>query len=223
MNQQVKRTPFPQGKLLDFFRHFDPTRPQHVEGVRRLERSLRDSAPDLLTDEAFWVSGWRTATKPPAPLKPKTFSVGSQDKIKLQSQHNSVSCGQTSCAMAINALTGKDLDDFGFNARHGFELLEGLRAECPHWEWWDQGNIGPDNWDDLEACLRAGGLAIAAGNGPLFSASGRGHIVCVYKLTDQLVAFADPNGGLFRSVTRKEWEGAVQHPQGNFLFLSKPR
>lgn len=56
---------FAEGKLLDFFKFYDPSRPQHVEGVRRLERSLREKAPELLSDDAYWVQGWRTAPTEP--------------------------------------------------------------------------------------------------------------------------------------------------------------
>lgn len=218
---------FEPGKLLDFFRYFDPKKPQHVEAARRLERSLRDKAPELLNDEAFWVKAFRTQAK----TEPKQFAASVIGKVRPQAQHNSVSCGQTSCAMAINALTGKNLTDQDFNARYGFGLMAGLRKECPSWEWWDAGDIGPEQWDDVEACLRAGGVPIAAGNGPHFSASGHGHIMAILALRGELVTVADPNGnanpdgsgrGFFRDVTRKQWEQAGRHPDGNFLYLCKP-
>lgn len=56
---------FPSGKLQDFFKFYDPSRPQHVQAVRDLEGHLRKVAPKLLTDEADWVKNWR---KKPAPV-----------------------------------------------------------------------------------------------------------------------------------------------------------
>ena len=210
---------FDPGKLMDFFRFFDPTRPQHTEAVRRFERSLLEKAPELLNDLAYWVQAWRT---PPTP-KPRTPQTGGPIvvKVKPQYQHSGDSCGRTACAMAIVALTGKPFTDESFGAKYGPALLLGLQRECPGWEWWDQGDVGPDQWDDLEACLRAGGVAVAAGNGPHFSKSGRGHIVTIVNMSGSTITFADPAIGAFRSVTKEQWETAARHPQGNFLFLCK--
>ncbi|MBN9415970.1 MAG: hypothetical protein J0I12_11065 [Candidatus Eremiobacteraeota bacterium] len=209
---------FQPGKLLDFFRYFDPKKPQHVEAARRLERSLTEKAPELLNDEAYWVKAFRT--QPPKPKLTTLVDVSVQNKVKVQPQHHADSCGQTSAAMAINALTGKSLTDDSFHARYGYELLKGLRKECPGWEWWDAGDISADQWDDVERCLQAGGVPIGAGNGPGFS-SGAGHIMCIVALKGDKVVVADPNGGYFRTVTRQQWENAARHPQGNFLFLCK--
>lgn len=208
---------FAPGKLLDFFRFFDPKNPQHVEGVRRLIRSMEDKAPELLNDNAYWVQGWRTQRPKPKPITLVDVSV--RAKVKPLSQNHGDSCGQTAVAMAINALAGKHFIDDTVNARYGLGLLAALNAETG-WQYWDNGDIGPDQWDDIELCLQRGGVPIAAGNGPGFS-SGAGHIMCIVALHGDKVTVADPNGGYFRDVTRRQWEQAARHPQGNFLFLCK--
>lgn len=225
MSQQPLPGQFEPGKLLDFFRFFDPTRPQHVEGVKRLERALAEKEPELLNDHAYWVTGWRT---PPKPKPPGLGPVSVANKVRPLAQVYSDSCGQTSVAMAINALAGRnDWTDERVRVRYGFGLLRALNAETG-WVYEDAGNIGAGQWADIEACLRAGGVPIAAGNGPNFSLSGHGHIMCIVALSGDRVTVADPNGnanpdgsgrGFFREVTRKQWEQAPQHPQGNFLFL----
>lgn len=215
-------SPFKAGKLLDFFRYFDPKDPQQVEAVRRLERSLLDKAPELLTDEAYWVQAWRKPT-PPAPARPKLVSVNIRDRVKILAQSNSISCGQTACAMAINTLTGRKWTDRDFDRNHGFNLLGGLQAECPGHVWKDAGNLTPASWPAMLESLAASCPVVAAANGPTFSPSGHGHIMLIMGVTPRTVIFADPNGGILREVARSEWEQAPSHPDGNFVFLAVPK
>lgn len=92
---------FPDGKLLDFFQHYEPNRPQHVEGARRLERSLREKAPELLADEAYWVQGWRSKPAPEPDgeirLDVPYFAQGDSD-IAGQGPRM---CFSSSCAMLV--------------------------------------------------------------------------------------------------------------------------
>ena len=47
-------------------------------------------------------------------------------------QSNSVSCGQTSVAMCINSLTGKDLRDTDIDSRYGFGLMRAPERRDSH-------------------------------------------------------------------------------------------
>lgn len=213
-------TSFAEGKLLDFFRYFDPARPQHVEGVRRLERALRDQAPQLLSDTAYWVQGWRTKAAPaPSPARSSDLS----DWVKPQAQSNSISCGQCAAAMAINTLAGKDLRDTDFNARYGFSLLLGLQQECPDHRWRDAGDLSPQLWPEILNSLADGCPALIGLNGPGFSPSGRGHIVLIVGLEADKVIFADPAIGRFDSCRRSDMEQCRPHPDGKFVFLARRR
>lgn len=213
--------PLSEGKLLDFFRFFDPERAQHVEGVRRLERALRDQAPQLLTEEAYWVQGWRSTPEPDKPEPAKAASV--RAKVRPLAQSNGVSCGQCSVAMAANLLTGSKLDDQDISRAFGFGLLEALQSLCPNHRWWDSGNLSADDWPRIQRGLEQGCPAIVGLNGPLFSPSGRGHIVLIVGLQGELVEFADPAYGRIRACKRRDMEEARPHPQGKFLFLCEPR
>lgn len=213
---------FAAGKLLDFFRHYDPARPQHVEGVRRLERSLRDKAPELLTDDAYWVQGWRHEPAPPKP--PEVLSVDLRGAVRPQAQSNSISCGQASVAMAVHYLTGKAIRDTDIDARYGFALLEALQRECPQHNWRDAGNLSSESWPSIMRALSNRCPVIVGLNGPQFSPSGRGHIVLIVGLVaNGGVWFADPAYGSFRRCTRRDMESAPPHPDGKFIFLASPR
>lgn len=211
---------FAAGKLLDFFRHFDPSKPQCIESVRRLERSMTDKAPELLTDEAYWVQAWRTKPTPP-PFK--VVSVDIRDHVKVQSQSNGVSCGQCSCAMAINALTGRQWTDLDFDRNYGFGLLAGLMHACPDHAWRDAGNLSRDLWPEIGQALASECPVVVGLNGPMFSPSGRGHIVLIVGLSPTEVTFVDPNGGLVRQCSRGDMESARDYPGGKFVFVARPR
>ena len=66
---------------------------------------------------------------------------GKSASVKPFAQSNSVSCGQTSVAMCVNALTGRNMDDMDVDANYGFQLLEALKTETnPHgYDWSDAG------------------------------------------------------------------------------------
>lgn len=145
-------------------------------------------------------------------------------QVKPLSQSNSISCGQTSCAMAVNWLMNRNLTDRDFDARYGFNLLRGMNVECKgKYNWKDLGNFSPDKWADLDHRLQNGLVVIIGLNGPVFSPSGHGHIVLLTKIDGEKVTFCDPNannvdGKLVRTVTKKQIEDAKPHPQGKFIF-----
>lgn len=140
-----------------------------------------------------------------------------------QSQHTPVSCGQTSVAMAINALTGKSLTDHDIAARYGFALLAALNGETgPKYVWRDDGNFAPSMWPALEHLTRNGFPFVIGLNGE-FSVTGRGHIVLVHRIEGDAVTFADPAEGIDRTVSKARIEHGQGYPQGDFVFVcSKP-
>lgn len=217
MNQSAPG-PFQEGKLLDFFLHFDPERPQHREGVRRLERSLRAKAPELLNDLAYWVQGWRSAASTPPP-----GDVDNASRVVPQYQSTPRSCGAASVAMCISALGAQKVDDQWVLHHYGYSLLPALQSNCPGWEWRDAGNFTPAMWPAIRDCLTSGGLAIIGLNGPEFSPSGYGHIMVICGLSATEVILADPARGAFRTVSRQLVEQCPPHTDGKFVFLSTPR
>ena len=52
-------TIFPQGKLTDFFRYYDPTNENHVKAVLKLQEDIEETDSSLLTDLATWVQVYR--------------------------------------------------------------------------------------------------------------------------------------------------------------------
>jgi len=54
-----RMTTFPEGKLHDFFRYYDPSNPNHVEAVRQLQVDIKEADDGLLTDLAPWVQLFR--------------------------------------------------------------------------------------------------------------------------------------------------------------------
>lgn len=132
-------------------------------------------------------------------------------------QSNDVSCGQTCVAMCINALTGKHLTDLDIGERYGFHLLSALDAECPDHRWVDGGDLDSHTWP-----IVAGHLPVILGlNGPLFSPSGRGHIITLTAIEADQVTFADPAIGKFRTVALADIMAAPAHPDGKFFFYAQ--
>jgi predicted double-glycine peptidase len=140
-----------------------------------------------------------------------------------QAQNTGDSCGQTSVAMSINALTGKNLNDNDINAKYGYELLNALKSESASagYTWKDGGEINPNCWEMIEHKVNNEKTpVIVALNGPEFSASGRGHIVTIVKVDGDKVTYADPNGGVTRTTTKQNMNAAPSHPDGNFIFYA---
>ena len=140
--------------------------------------------------------------------------------LKLQPllQSNALSCGQTSVAMAVNALTGKHLTDLDIQNRYGFSLLQALNQECPGYRWLDGGNLIPANWLQVERILQQSLPVILGLNGPPFSPSGRGHIITLIALHNDQLTYADPATGTLRTATVEQVLSATPHPDGKFIF-----
>lgn len=155
---------------------------------------------------------------------PYPGGAGAGASVKPLAQNNSVSCGQTSVAMCVNNITGQNLTDADINAKYGFNLLQGLNAECSKSgvQWKDGGNISPYSWNLIDQKVNAEKTpVIVALNGPEFSPSGRGHIVTIVKTEGNTVYFADPANGQIRTTTKEAMENAPKHPDGNFIFFAE--
>lgn len=158
-------------------------------------------------------------------MNPSAFgpAAGGTLRVVPQVQSNSISCGQTSVAMAVNALTGKNLRDTDIDRRYGFELLRALNDESRQagWSWHDGGVIGPDRWDLIAHKVNVEKTpVIVALNGPEFSPSGRGHIVTIIGVEGEQVTYADPADGTIKTTTRQAMNQAPPHPDGNFIFYA---
>lgn len=159
------------------------------------------------------------------PVQPKlaTKSVPLESRIRILSQNTAVSCGLTSVAMAVNLLTGRNIDDSYLQNKYGFALLKGLNSETPRGiRYRDAGNFTPELWDDMAESIQEGLPIILALNGDEFSPSGYGHIVLVTGIDEKTVRIADPNGGRWRTISRKLIEQAPPHSEsGNFVFIGE--
>lgn len=143
--------------------------------------------------------------------------------VRPLAQSNSISCGQTSVAMAINAVTGKSLTDREIDARYGFSLLGALNAETSYngISWQDGGNVSSNSWNLIDRKVNVERTpVVVALNGPEFSPTGRGHIVTIVKTEGNTVYFADPASGKIRTTTKDRMNQAPSHPDGNFIFFA---
>lgn len=146
---------------------------------------------------------------------------GGVDNIQPLCQNNSISCGQTSVAMTINCLTGKNFIDSDIDKKYGFNLLTALNSETKDAgiTWRDWGVISPSAWSLIEQKVNNEKIPVIVGlNGPEFSPSGRGHIVTITKVEGDTVHFADPTTGTIRTTTKERMNNATSHPDGNFIF-----
>ncbi|MGE0491762.1 MAG: hypothetical protein AB7S38_21300 [Vulcanimicrobiota bacterium] len=156
-------------------------------------------------------------------LNPLGGSCSNASAVVPLAQNNSVSCGQTSVAMCINALTGKNYQDYDINNKYGFELLNALKAETQSagYSWHDGGEVSASSWNLIDHKVNVEKLpVIVALNGPEFSPSGRGHIVTIIKTEGDNVTYADPATGTLKTTTKQAMNMAPQHPDGNFIFYS---
>jgi hypothetical protein len=160
---------------------------------------------------------------PPTAVNPSAMGapVAGALVVKPFAQSNSISCGQTSVAMCINAVTGKNLRDTDINNKYGFGLLNALNSESAeaNVKWKDGGTISASQWDLIDHKVNEEKLpVIVALNGPEFSRSGHGHIVTVVKTEGDTVTIADPATGVLRTTTKQAMNNAPSHPDGNFIF-----
>ena len=164
----------------------------------------------------FAMPAFISATDTSSQVKPQYFTPF------IQAQSNDISCGQSSVAMTINALTGKRLTDNDINNRYGFSLLGALNGETKNngFSWTDSGDFDSSRWGEIEEKLKKGLPVIMGMNGANFSPSGRGHIVALTSIDGDKVTIADPNGGRERIVSKRDIENAKGYPQGQFMFTA---
>jgi predicted double-glycine peptidase len=158
-----------------------------------------------------------------ASVNPLQLRSGSIGEVKPLAQNNGISCGQTSVAMCVNAVTGKNMIDADINSKYGFSLLDALNSESsPHGvAWRDAGNMQPSQWSLIDHKVNQEKTpVIVALNGPEFSPSGRGHIVTIVKTEGDNVTIADPATGQLRTTTKQAMNDAPPHPDGNFIFYA---
>lgn len=157
-------------------------------------------------------------------FNPQSFRPASNvATVQPLAQSNGISCGQTSVAMCVNAITGQHLTDVDINSRYGFGLLTALKTESAKsgYDWKDDGNLNAASWATIDQKVNQEGLpVVVALNGPEFSPSGRGHIVTIVKTEGDTVTFADPATGQLRTTTKQNMENAPSHPDGNFVFVA---
>lgn len=164
----------------------------------------------------------RQNTPKAVPPKQPPAQVSGGAKVKPLRQSNGSSCGQTSVAMCVNALTGKKLTDKDINGRYGFGLLSALNAESRSagYKWTDGGNFSAKNWPSLERRLNQEKTPVMIGLNGQFSPSGRGHIVTLLSVDGDKVTYADPANGKVKTTTKKAIEQAPPHPDGKFFFYA---
>lgn len=150
---------------------------------------------------------WGGDSSPYVPVDPKL-------------QHDGDNCGKTAVAMAVNAVTGKNLEDWDLPAE-GCSLLGELnaRSEGSGVTWTDK-NLDATNWHYVEQSLAQGCPVVVGLNGE-FSASGYGHIVTIVGVNGDTVAYADPATGTIRETTRQAILECPPHTDGKFMMFGQ--
>ncbi len=175
-------------------------------------------------DPFFNPTGQSQYQNVPENVSPKNppVQIGGGAKVKPLCQSNGSSCGQTSVAMCVNALTGKKLTDKDINGKYGFGLLNALNSESRSagYKWTDGGNFSAKNWPSLEKRLNQEKTPVMIGLNGQFSPSGRGHIVTLLSIDGDKVTYADPANGKVKTTTKKAIEQAPPHPDGKFFFYA---
>jgi hypothetical protein len=162
------------------------------------------------------------AESPVVQAKPSAPSAkGSYIKAKLLQQGNDSSCGQTSVAMAVNTLTGKNWTDSTVNSNFGYDLIGALNSgTAKQGMVWRDRDFSKKSWPLIEDRLKRGRPVVMGLNGPMFSPSGRGHIITLLGTKGDKVIFADPATGQRRVCTKADIENAPNHPDGKFFFYA---
>lgn len=143
--------------------------------------------------------------------------------VVAQKQSNCISCGQTSVAMTLSYLTGKDWTDTDVDAKYGFELKRALDTETRHLglEWKDK-DFSKKSWPLIEEKLKLGRPVVMGMNGPDFSPSGNGHIITLVAVEGDRVYFLDPATKKRRCLRKKNFEDAPPfNHETNFYFCPK--
>lgn len=142
--------------------------------------------------------------------------IGLEPKL----QHDGDNCGKTAVAMAVNAVTGKNLEDWDLPAE-GCSLLGELNARSADAgvQWVDK-DLSAANWPLLEQSLQQGCPVVVGLNGE-FSASGYGHIVTIVGVEGETVSYADPATGTIRETTREAILNCPPHTDGKFMMFGQ--
>ena len=175
----------------------------------------------------------------PDPFRPKPAAAASSKpfriNLKPMKQSNDWSCGQTSVAMAVRKLTGRNIDDKYIDAKYGLGLLHALQSETgKHGYTWkdrefipsrarssaDRRKAADQSWKQIDKRLRLGRPVLMGMNGPKFSPSGRGHIITLLGINGDKVTFADPADGKIRTLSKRDFENSPGHPDGKFVFYA---
>jgi predicted double-glycine peptidase len=159
---------------------------------------------------------------PTAPAKSSApVPKGSYIKTKLLRQGNGSSCGQTSVAMAVNTLAGKNWTDSTVNQNFGYDLLGALNSgTAKQGLVWRDRDFSKKSWPLIEDRLKRGRPVVMGLNGPMFSPSGRGHIITLLGTKGDKIIFADPATGERRTCKKSDIENAPNHPDGKFFFYA---
>lgn len=166
----------------------------------------------------------------------KLGGAGLTGKITPFAQHRGDSCGQSSVAMVVNAVTGKHIDDDTIDARYGFELKRGLDTELAGspFRVTDAGNLGGGSLSTpaqaaefLKAHVNKGLPVILAGNNGV-SSSGNGHIMVCTGISDDgkgghTLTMADSATGTKIPVPLSVYFSGATHPDGNFVYSVEKR
>ena len=204
---------------------------QNVEQESRIARELllRLAPEVVIPDKPLWSlpKVERTRVPAPAPVFDAEllggFCLEALDDLQPLKQSNSVSCGQTSVAVCLNALTGRKLTDMDIDQRYGFQLLKALKQESPNGvDWVDAGDLSLSNKELILKALSQKLPVIVAVNGPRFSDSGRGNIVTLAGADEHQVSYLDPFDGKCKTASWEAFLEAPAHPDGNFIFLPTP-
>jgi hypothetical protein len=83
--------------LHNFFLHYDPKNPKHVEAVEKLEKVLIAKLPDEVEDTSDWVKTYRTKAEPVVPGVLSVPYFPQTDNYRDAQR----TCNSSSCAMVL--------------------------------------------------------------------------------------------------------------------------
>ncbi len=83
--------------LHNFFLHYDPKNPKHVEAVEKLEKVLIAKAPEEVEDTSDWVKTYRTKSEPVVPGVLTVPYFPQTDNYRDAQR----TCNSSSCAMVL--------------------------------------------------------------------------------------------------------------------------
>ncbi|MBS2037120.1 hypothetical protein JST97_19190 [bacterium] len=110
----------------------------------------------------------------------------------------------------------------GQATRYGSSFLQALQSECPGvYKDWGQLELHSDLWEKAIGPSLEKGVGVLIGLNGEFSLHCRGQVVLIVGLLGaNLVVYADPASGSFRTTTRWAMEKCPPHPDGKFVFAA---